>query len=100
MGFIRLANRLTQGALRAISSADDYLSLVLLTLWMLAGLSAVSQQSGVGLLVYYLLATLCLIYMPFSKLSHFVYWPFIRYHMGKHFGHRGVYPRKVSPKAS
>jgi hypothetical protein len=99
LGFIRLTNRLTQRALRAISSADDYLSLVLLTLWMLAGLSAVSQQSGVGLLVYYLLATLCLIYMPFSKLSHFVYWPFIRYHMGKHFGHRGVYPRKVSPKA-
>ncbi len=99
IGLLRLTNRLTQRALRAISSPDDYLCLVLLTMWMLAGLSAISQQSGAGLLVYYLLATLCLIYMPFSKLSHFVYWPFIRYHMGKHFGHRGVYPRKVSPKA-
>ncbi len=99
IGIIRLANRLTRREMRAISSPDDYFCLATLTLWMLAGISAISQDSEVGLLVFYLLATLIMIYMPFSKISHFAYWPFIRYYMGKHFGHRGVYPRKVLPKA-
>ncbi|MFI5341044.1 MAG: hypothetical protein ACHQ7N_14555 [Candidatus Methylomirabilales bacterium] len=98
IGIIRLANRLTRREMRAISAPDDYFSLAMLTLWMLAGVSAVSQDSEGGLLAFYLLATFFVIYMPFSKISHFVYWAFARYYMGKHFGHRGVYPRKVLPK--
>ncbi len=99
IGIIRLANRLTRSEMRAISSLDDYFCLSMLTIWMLAGIPAFSQESEAGLLAFYLLATVFLMYMPFSKISHFVYWAFLRYYLGKHFGHRGVYPRKVLPRA-
>jgi hypothetical protein len=40
------------------------------------------------------MTTLFLIYVPFSKISHYLYYPFSRYFMGKTMGHRGVFPRK------
>jgi len=98
IGVSRLARRLLRPEMRAISSPDDYFCLLSLTLWMAAGIAAVSQRSEGWLLAYYALATFFLIYVPFSKISHYVYWPFIRYHMGKHFGHRGVYPKKAVPR--
>jgi nitrate reductase gamma subunit len=98
IGISRLANRLLRPEMRAISSLDDYFCLVTLTLWMAAGIVAVPQKSDAGLLAFYVLATFFLIYVPFSKISHYVYWPFIRYYMGKHFGHRAVYPKKAVPK--
>ena len=30
--------------------------------------------------------------MPFSKISHYLYYPFTRYYFGKSMGRRGVYP--------
>jgi nitrate reductase gamma subunit len=98
IAIIRLANRLARRERRAISSPDDYFCLATLALWMAAGVLAVPQKSEAGLLAFYGLATFFLIYVPFSKISHYVYWPFIRYYMGKHFGHRGVYPKKAVPK--
>ncbi len=97
IGAFRLGNRLLRREMRAISSPDDYFCLATLTLWMASGAFAVSQRSEAGLLIFYALATFFLIYVPFSKISHYVYWPFIRYYMGKHFGHRGVYPKKAVP---
>jgi len=94
----RLLRRALQPEMRAISSPDDYFCLATLVLWMLAGILAVPQTSLTWLRTFYLLATFFLIYVPFSKISHYIYWPFIRYYMGKHLGHRGVYPKKVVPQ--
>ncbi len=33
-----------------------------------------------------------LIYVPFSKISHYLYYPFTRYWIGKTLGHRGSMP--------
>jgi hypothetical protein len=33
-----------------------------------------------------------LVYVPFSKISHYIYYPFTRTYMGRHFGRRGVFP--------
>jgi hypothetical protein len=33
-----------------------------------------------------------LIYVPFSKISHYLYYPFTRYYLGKSLGYRGVFP--------
>jgi hypothetical protein len=30
--------------------------------------------------------------VPFSKISHYLYYPFTRYYLGKSLGYRGVYP--------
>ena len=46
------------------------------------------------LLVYFWMTAFFLVYVPFSKISHYLYYPFTRYYLGKTMGHRGVYPLK------
>jgi nitrate reductase gamma subunit len=94
IGISRLVRRITDPAMRAISSPDDYFCLVLLSAWMVSGVMNAPQASAFWLLSYFFLATFFLFYVPFSKISHYICWPFMRYYMGKHFGHRGVYPKK------
>ena len=51
------------------------------------------QAEGETLLVtYYAVQTFFLLYVPFSKISHYLYYPFTRYYLGKTLGRRGVYP--------
>jgi len=61
---------------------------------MVSGVFNAPQTGAFWLLAYFFLATFFLFYVPFSKISHYICWPFMRYYMGKHFGHRGVYPKK------
>ncbi len=93
-GTFRFLRRLFVPAMRAISSPDDYFCLLLLVAWMASGVMAAPLKDPQWLMIYFGLATFFLVYVPFSKISHYVYWPFIRYYVGKHFGHRGVYPKK------
>ena len=54
-------------------------------------------QDGEGvLLTYFILTAFFLVYVPFSKISHYLYYPFTRYYLGKTLGHRGVYPMKFN----
>ena len=94
IGISRLVRRIAVPAMRVISSPDDYFCLILLSAWMASGVMNASQTSVFWLLAYFGLATFFLFYVPFSKISHYICWPFMRYYMGKHFGHRGVYPKK------
>lgn len=95
----RVARRLTRPVLRLVSTPDDYFSLFMLTGWM--GLGALAQAHLFGVpqfanelyLVAFLFATsFFLVYVPFSKISHYLYYPFTRYWLGKALGHRGSYP--------
>jgi membrane protein implicated in regulation of membrane protease activity len=81
-----------------ISSPDEIFSLVMLVVWMLAGVLAAPMRSEPAILTFFLLTTFLLIYVPFSKISHYIYWPFIRFYLGKQLGHRGVYPPKAVPR--
>jgi nitrate reductase gamma subunit len=94
IGISRLFRRIVSVPMRAISSPDDYFCLALLTGWMVTGVFNAPQTSEFWLLGYFTLATFFLFYVPFSKISHYICWPFLRFYMGKHFGHRGVYPKK------
>ena len=93
-GFSRQTRRVFKKEMRVISSPDDYFCLVLLSVWMASGILAAPLTNATWLFVFFLLATFFLVYVPFSKISHYVYWAFIRFYVGKHFGHRGVYPKK------
>jgi nitrate reductase gamma subunit len=95
IGLSRLARRLARPEMRVISSPDDIFSLVMLALWMAAGTLAAPMRSEPAIVVFFLLTIFFLIYVPFSKISHYIYWPFIRFYIGKHLGHRGVYPPKA-----
>ena len=95
VGCYRILRRAGNRHMRAISSPDDYFSLVLLTVWFaFAGLSVPNRPDlGEGpLLAYFFLTAFFLIYVPFSKISHYLYYPFTRYYFGKSMGHRGVFP--------
>ena len=95
VGVVRIIRRVGSPYMRAISSPDDYFSLVLLTVWFFFAVLAVPNDATGGewhLLTYFILTAFFLIYVPFSKISHYLYYPFTRYYFGKSMGYRGVYP--------
>ncbi len=101
IGCYRLFRRITNIYVRAISSPDDYFSIILLTVWFAFAFFAVpnNYQQGEGVLItYFILTAFFLIYVPFSKISHYLYYPFARYWFGKSMGYRGVYPLKHAVK--
>lgn len=96
-GIIRLARRLANPVLRLVSSADDYVSLVLLILFLGAGVLAVPNRAdGVEwpLIAFFGLTAFFLVYVPFSKICHYLYYPFTRYYLGRSLGHRGAVPAR------
>lgn len=101
VGILRIIRRSGNKYMRAISSPDDYFSLILLTVWFFFATLAVpnNHQNGEGiLLTYFIMTAFFLIYVPFSKISHYLYYPFTRYYLGKTLGHRGSYPLKHVPE--
>jgi nitrate reductase gamma subunit len=93
VGLIRLHRRLTTPALRLISTADDYFSLTLMILFFFAGVVAMPNRPTDGewpLIAFFSLTAFFLIYVPFSKICHYLYYPFTRFYFGRMQGHRGV----------
>ena len=92
---MRIVRRVSNVYLRAISSPDDYFSLLLLTVWFGFAFFAVPNRIDQGegvLLTYFIMTAFFLMYVPFSKISHYLYYPFTRYYFGKTMGYRGIYP--------
>jgi nitrate reductase gamma subunit len=95
VGLLRLVRRLTHPVLRQVSSPDDYFSLVLLILWFAVGVLAVPnrpEQGEAPLIVFFGLTAFFLVYVPFSKICHYLYYPFTRFYLGRSLGHRGAFP--------
>jgi len=95
VAIIRIIRRVGNKYMRAISTPDDYFSLILLTVWFFFATLSVPNQLDKGetvLLIYFWLTAFFLIYVPFSKISHYLYYPITRYYFGKTMGFRGVYP--------
>jgi nitrate reductase gamma subunit len=95
----RLFRRLLRPVMRLISSPDDYFSLIMLICWFALGVVTQAHIAGVErfaseiwLVAYLLLTSFFLLYVPFSKISHYLYYPFSRWWIGKALGHRGSYP--------
>jgi nitrate reductase gamma subunit len=101
VGCIRMVRRTRDPYIRAISTPDDYFSLALLIVWFFSGVLAAPNSTAYGewlLLTFFLLTAFFLIYVPFSKISHYLYYPFTRYWLGRTLGYRGVFPIKRSAK--
>ena len=95
-GMIRLIRRIVRPEMRIISSPDDYFSIILLNAWLLSGVFGLQAAAPVWATVaFFALTTFFLVYVPFSKISHYLYYPFNKWYIGKHLGHRGVYPKGV-----
>ncbi len=101
VGVVRIWRRISNPVMRKISSPDDYFSLILLTAWFFSAFLAAPNDPSAGegkLLVYFFMTAFFLLYVPFSKISHYLYYPFTRYWFGKSLGYRGVYPIKRGPR--
>jgi nitrate reductase gamma subunit len=95
----RIFRRLLRPVMRLISTPDDYFSLLMLTVWFGLGVMTQAHISGVEafasemyLIAYLYLTSFFLLYVPFSKISHYLYYPFTRIWIGRALGHRGSYP--------
>jgi hypothetical protein len=88
-GGLRLYRRARLTEMRIISSPDDYIAMVMVLLFILTGLLALLGW-GPGFIAYFVIAALFLVYEPFSKIRHYLYYPFARYFYGAAFGRRGV----------
>ncbi|MFC2131847.1 hypothetical protein ACFLSQ_10470 [Bacteroidota bacterium] len=102
IGVFRIIRRFTKKVMRAISTPDDYFSLILITVWLFFAFLAVPNNAAEGetyLMAYFYLTAFFLVYVPFSKISHYLYYPFTRYYFGKTMGYRGVYPLRGTKKA-
>ena len=89
---VRLGRRALVPHVRAITSIGDVVPLVALISWLGSAIWAVAAGSEAGVLTFMSLTAILIVYVPFSKISHYVLWPFVRVAMGSHFGRRGVYP--------
>jgi nitrate reductase gamma subunit len=101
IGCYRLYRRLSKPAMRLISTPDDIFSLMLLTVWLFVSIWAAPNRPDQGegpLITYFIMTAFFLVYVPFSKISHYLYYPFTRYYFGKSMGYRGVYPVKRGPQ--
>jgi len=102
VGVIRMIRRISDPYLKAVSTPDDYFSLALLIVWLASSYAAAPNRPETGeapLLIYFLLTAFFLIYVPFSKISHYLYYPFSRWYLGRTLGYRGVFPIKRGPQA-
>jgi nitrate reductase gamma subunit len=99
IGVYRIFRRIFKPVMRLISTPDDYFSLAMLTTWF--GLGVITEayiygipafQNELILVAYLLLTSFFLLYVPFSKISHYLYYPFTRIWIGRALGHRGSYP--------
>ena len=89
-GVTALVARFTDRNLRALSRPDDYISLVLVTLVLLSGLTVVLNITSRAVF-WGFVSVLCL-YLPWSKIPHVAYFFFSRTVFGVMFGRRGVLP--------
>jgi hypothetical protein len=98
IGLRRIYRRITVPEIRIISSPDDFFAIILMTVFFAVGFGAMwlwikgSPETGF-MWIFFLMTTFFLLYVPFSKISHYVLYPFGRVMYGQIFGGRGVLNR-------
>ncbi len=95
IGLRRIYRRFTDPRIRIISTVDDYFAIILMTVFF--GVGAVTMDLWIQgrpetgwMWIFFLMTTFFLLYVPFSKISHYVLYPFGRVNFGMIFGGRGV----------
>lgn len=96
-GFAGIVMRRTEENLRVLSVPDDYASVALTSLF--TALASVTLIALDVLPIFYVVAAVLLIYLPFSKIRHCVYFFYSKFFFGRNFGQRGVIGQPRSPYA-
>ena len=94
VGFSKFIRRIVRPEIRHISTPDDYFSLLSLQLFFFTGIMALLMGSSLfWRSSYYVVTAAFLFYVPFSKISHYIYFFFARFLTGKRYGWRGIIPK-------
>ena len=93
LGIVKLVRRVASPELLLISTPDDYFSLASVELFFFAGIMALLVDTSLWRTIYFLITAGFLFYVPFSKISHYVYFFFAAAITGRRYGWRGVRPQ-------
>ena len=85
-----LIKRISKRELLSLSNPDDFISNLLVTLFQLATALVIYKEAGV--IIYSIITTALLLYLPLGKLKHTIYFFAARYHLGFFYGWRGIWP--------
>ncbi len=94
VGLFRIFRRIKIPSVRIISSIDDYFALIMINLFFASAFFAMPnryQDNELPQILFFIITTFFLVYVPFSKICHYLYYPFTRFFLGRIAGHRGVY---------
>lgn len=92
LGIVKLIRRISSPELRLISTPDDYFSLASVELFFFSAIMALLLNTPLWRTIYFLITAAFLFYVPFSKISHYIYFFFAGIFTGSRYGHRGVRP--------
>jgi nitrate reductase gamma subunit len=88
-GLVLLVRRISKANLRHFSSPDDYFGNILVTGFQALTAVVLADAAPAGALFVY--AGVLLVYIPFGKLRHALYFGLARYYLGLFYGRRGVW---------
>jgi hypothetical protein len=89
-GVALIIKRILKPPMRFLSGGDDYLSNILVDLYLLFALAATFAETM--LIPFLAVAIIIFIYIPFGKIRHCVFFFYSRVLFGDFFGKRGVVP--------
>jgi len=89
-GLALLIKRTFKPHMRALSYGDDYLANILVDLLLLSALTTTFNESAY--FIFFIIAIIIFIYIPFGKIRHCVFFFYSRILFGDFFGRRGVLP--------
>ena len=93
LSLVKLARRIRSHELRVISTPDDYFALVSVGAYFISTVVALLMDTPLARTVYFIITAAFLFYVPFSKISHYVYFLFAGMITGSRYGWRGVRPQ-------
>ena len=92
-GLFKLARRVTRPEMRAINTPDDYFSLAAVEVFFASAIVVLVAETPLWRTVYFFITAGFLFYVPFSKISHYIYFLLAATVTGSRYGWRGVRPQ-------
>jgi nitrate reductase gamma subunit len=94
IGISKFIRRVSRLEMRLISTPDDYFALVSVEFFFISNIAALLVNTPLWRTVYFFITAGFLFYVPFSKISHYIYFFFTGVITGSRYGWRGVRPAK------
>ena len=90
-----LIKRLADPMMRRLSTPDDYISNLLVTLFQLTAVLSLLTEGNT--MLFLLSGGMLLLYFPLGKLKHAIYFFAARYYLGVFYGSRAVWSKPSKP---